>query len=103
MPIITRMSVPEGFATQEQFEEALSKLEPIAMRVLEEHLNSKDERIQQNAAKLLIELRRGKPKQQIDQKTDQVTVIRYESAAWAPAPHEIEDAEVLALPSGRET
>jgi hypothetical protein len=89
-----------GYLSQEDFEEALGKLEPIAMEVLERQLRSEDERIAQNAAKLLIELRRGKPKQQIDQKTDQVTVIRYESAAWQPAPHEIEDAEYKALPAG---
>ena len=88
-----------GYLSQDDFEEALGKLEPIAMEVLERQLRSEDERIAQNAAKLLIELRRGKPKQQIDQKTDQVTVIRYESAAWQPAPHEIEDAEYKELPS----
>ena len=88
--------------TQEEFENALSELEPTAIEVLKGHLMSEDQRIAQNAAKLLIELRRGKPKQQIEQKTE-VTTIRYESAAWQPAPHEIEDAEILALPSGGKT
>jgi hypothetical protein len=85
--------------TQEEFENALSDLEPMAIEVLKGHLMSEDERIAQNAAKLLIELRRGKPKQQIEQKNE-VTVIRYESAAWKPAPHEIVDAEIMALPAG---
>jgi hypothetical protein len=61
---------------------ALERLEPSAVAVLESQLDSKDERVRQSAAKLLLEWRRGKPKQQVQTTGEQVTVIRYESAAW---------------------
>ena len=70
--------------TPEQVEDRLAALEPQAIEVLEAQLQSLDERVRQSAAKLLLEWRRGKPKQQVQQTTDQVTVIRYESAAWIP-------------------
>lgn len=76
--------------TTETVDEALERLEPVAVKKLEAQLHSEDERVAQSAAKLLLEWKRGKPKQQIEQTTDQVTRIVYESAAWRP----IETAEV---------
>lgn len=75
---------PSEDLTAEQVEERLQALEPQALSVLESQLASLDERVRQSAAKLLLEWKRGKPKQQVQQTTDQVTVIRYESAAWMP-------------------
>lgn len=69
---------------QEATDEALKRLEPQAIQVLEAQLESVDERIRANAAKLLLEWRRGKPSQTVKQTTDQVTRIVYESAAWIP-------------------
>lgn len=85
--------------TPEQVEERLAALEPLAIQVLESQLESLDERVRQTAAKLLLEWRRGKPKQQIAQTTDQITVIRYESAAWTPL-HEIESQPLAEIGSG---
>lgn len=66
----------------EATEAALARLEPSAIKVLEEQLASPDERVAANAAKLLLEWKRGKPSQQI--KSDSVTKIVYEAAAWMP-------------------
>lgn len=86
--------------TPEQVEDKLDALEPVALSVLEEQLASLDERVRQSAAKLLLEWKRGKPKQQVQQTTDQVTVIRYESAAWVP---DIEISTQKELPVGGST
>jgi DNA repair exonuclease SbcCD ATPase subunit len=84
-------------AETEEVAESLERLEPIALKVLESQLESLDERIRQSASKLLLEWQRGKPKQQIQQTNDNVTVIRYESAAWIEAPAEVEHTPVLQL------
>lgn len=68
----------------EATDRALERLEPEAIAVLEAQLSSVDERVRANAAKLLLEWRRGKPSQTVKQTTDQVTRIVYESAAWMP-------------------
>jgi hypothetical protein len=70
--------------TPEEVNKKLEDLEPVALSVLENQLQSLDERVRQTAAKLILEWQRGKPKQQIAQTTDQITTIRYESAAWNP-------------------
>ena len=86
--------------TPEEVESKLAELEPQALSVLASQLESLDERVRQSAAKLLLEWQRGKPKQQVQQTTDMITTIRYESAAWSPA--EIIEAEpVLELTDGR--
>ena len=68
----------------EEVEARLEALEPQALSVLESQLESLDQRVAQSAAKLLLEWKRGKPKQQIQNTMDQITTIRYESAAWFP-------------------
>jgi hypothetical protein len=78
--------------TPEQVSEKLNNLEPIAVTVLEKQLASVNETTAQRAAKLLLEWSRGKPQTTIHQTVDQVTAIRYESAAWMP------EAELPATP-----
>lgn len=73
-----------NFTRGEATEAALRRLEPAAVQVLERQLRSRDERVAQRAAQLLLEWRRGKPSQSIKQTTDNVTRIVYESAAWFP-------------------
>lgn len=91
------------FTKAEATEAALQRLEPVAIKVLEGQLESEDERIKQNAAKLLLEWRRGKPSQSIKQTTDTVTRIVYESAAYrAPRGEVIEHEEPLELEEGEE-
>lgn len=70
--------------SEQDVDERLEALEAPSLAVLESQLSYLDERVRQSAAKLLLEWRRGKPKQQIQQQNDNVTVIRYESAAWVP-------------------
>lgn len=70
--------------TPEEIEDLLERSEGEAVQVLVDQLSAKDERVRQSASKALIEWRRGKPKQQIQNQNDNVTVIRYESAAWVP-------------------
>lgn len=70
--------------TPEEVTEKLNALEPIAVSVLEQQLNSMNEGVAQRAAKLLLEWARGKPQQTVNQNVEQVTAIRYESAAWMP-------------------
>lgn len=77
--------------TPEQFEERLDALEPVALEVLAKQTQSLDERVAANAAKMLLEWKRGKPKQQIEQTTDQITRIVYETAAWMPEVHLIKE------------
>ncbi len=69
---------------REAVDASLERLEPYALAVYEDQLSSLDERVRANAAKMLLEWQRGKPKQQIAQTTDMITTIRYESAAWQP-------------------
>lgn len=75
---------PLELLSPEDVDGRLETLEPVALAVLESQLTSLDERIRQSAAKLLLEWRRGKPKQQIQNQNDNVTTIRYETAAWIP-------------------
>ncbi len=70
--------------TPEEVEEKLASLEPVAVTLLEAQMASRDQRVAQAAAKMLLEWKRGKPNQRIAQTTDQITTIRYESAAWMP-------------------
>ena len=70
------------------------------MAVFEQQLTSHDERVRANAAKALLEWRRGKPKQQVQTTNDNVTVIRYESAAWQPEAIEVAAKPIAELTSG---
>jgi hypothetical protein len=84
--------------TPEEVENRLRDLEPQALLVLEGQLMSLDERVRQSAAKLLLEWQRGKPKQQVQTTTDQITTIRYESAAWIPDPSVATQIETQPIP-----
>jgi hypothetical protein len=79
--------------TPEEVEQKLIDLEPMAVTLLEAQLTSRDQRVAQTAAVKLLEWKRGKPNQRIAQTTDQITTIRYESAAWMP--------EVIEVPEGQ--
>lgn len=70
--------------TPEQVSEKLNNLEPVAVAVLENQLQSLNEGVAQRAAKLLLEWARGKPTQTQIVSQDVATTIRYESAAWVP-------------------
>jgi hypothetical protein len=80
--------------TPEEVEEKLASLEPVAVMLLESQMGSRDQRVAQAAAKMLLEWKRGKPNQRIAQTTDQITTIRYESAAWLPEEEVIEVAVI---------
>jgi hypothetical protein len=60
---------------------AIESMEPRALQVLRAQLDSPDERIAQAAAVKVLEWSKGKPTQRIEQKNE-VSVVRYESAAW---------------------
>lgn len=63
-------------------ERALMKLVPKALKVLEAQLDSDDERVQQAAARDVLDRAKGKAAQTIKQTGEQVHTVRYESAAW---------------------
>ena len=65
-------------------EHALAEMLPKALNVLKAQLESPDERVQQSAAVKVLEYVKGKPVQQVQQQIQQVSAIRYESAAWQP-------------------
>lgn len=90
-PTCQRPLEPE--LSPEQVSEKLNNLEPVAVTVLANQLSSMNETVAQRAAKLLLEWSRGKPQTTIHQTVDQVTAIRYESAAWIP------EGELAPLPN----
>lgn len=93
------------FTRAEAEAKALERLMPKALKVLEEQLDSRDERVKQSAAVKVLEYVKGKPTQNINQRTDQVTRIVYESAAWDGTVIDhaaIEEADLLALPEAPE-
>lgn len=87
------------YSKKEAEERALEKMVPKALRVLDVHLESEDERVQQAAAIKVLEYVKGKPTQRIEQTGDNVHTIVYQSAAWQPLP-EIEGAEFRELEQG---
>lgn len=90
------------FTKAEAEENALAAMLPRALRVLQEQLDSPDMRVRQTAAIKVLEYNKGKPVQAIQQETQQITRIVYESAAWDPS-MEIEgeavEVEPLELPA----
>ncbi len=88
---------PLNIVALEDVDARLEQLEPVALSVLESQLTSLDERIRKDAAKLLLEWRRGKPKQQVHNENENVTTIRYETAAWIPPDVLIESGTVKEL------
>lgn len=89
------------YSKKEAEERALANLVPKALKVLELHLDSEDERVQQAAAVRVLEWEKGKPTQRVESTGNQVHTVVYESAAWTPVV-EIETAEFHELTSGEE-
>jgi hypothetical protein len=65
-------------------EHALKKLWPKALAVLEQQLESPDERVRQKAALEVIAYVKGKPTQTQKVESNETHTIVYESAAWMP-------------------
>jgi hypothetical protein len=95
------------FTRAEITERALERLEPVALKVLAEQV--KNERLDPSdrraAAIKILEYRRGKPQQAIKVDSNQVTTIRFETAAWVPGMEHassasLESGETLELPPG---
>ena len=76
-------------------EDAIQKLIPQALKVLEEQLYDPDERVRQAAAVKVLEWGRGKPQQAVKVEGDSVHTIRYETVVALPEVIEIEDAELV--------
>lgn len=76
-------------------EDAIQKMIPQALKVLEEQLYDPDERVRQAAAVKVLEWGRGKPQQAVKVEGDSVHTIRYETVVALPDVIEIEDAEVV--------
>lgn len=90
------------FSREEVEEDAMKRLLPRALRVLEEQLEANDPRVRQAAAIKVVEYNKGKPTQNVVAQVDNVNRIVYESAAWRPSEDaeeiEISPAEILELP-----
>lgn len=74
------------FSRAEITERALERLEPLALKVLGDQVKNKDldPSDRRAAAIKILEYRRGKPTQAIKVDQNQVTTIRFETAAWVP-------------------
>lgn len=83
----------KNFTKLEAEEHALKRLMPKALQVLEEQLESPDERVKQKAALEVIAYVKGKPTQTVKSENTQVHTIRYESAAWMGG--EVVDGELV--------
>ena len=70
--------------TPAEREHELARLEPRAIEVLEAQLNSPDERIAQNAAKMLLEHKWGKPtqRQEVQQEVTQIEYVTTAATQW---------------------
>jgi len=96
------ISAPEGrprtkFTKAEVEEDAMRRMLPKALQVLEEQLDANDPKVRQAAAVKVVEYVKGKPTQTIHAQMDNVNKIVYESAAYRPQ-EEIVDAEFTPLP-----
>jgi hypothetical protein len=74
----------KNFSRAETEEATLTRLQPVALAVLEAQLADPDKRVAQTAAKLLLEWKRGKPVASVKNENSNVHTIRYEAAAWRP-------------------
>lgn len=75
-------------------EDALQKMVPKALKVLEEQLDDPDERVRQSAAVKVLEWGKGKPSQSIKVDGAQTHTIRYETVVSLPdVIAELPDAE----------
>lgn len=63
---------------------ALERMMPKALKVLDQQLESLDERVRQSAAVKVLEYVKGKPVTPIAAQIQNVTKITYEAAAWDP-------------------
>jgi hypothetical protein len=64
--------------------DAIAKLVPKAIRVLEEQLDSEDETIQARAAVKILEWGKGKPAQSLKLEGEQLHTLRYETVVMIP-------------------
>jgi hypothetical protein len=87
------------FSRAEITERALERLEPQALKVLAEQIKNKDldPGDRRAAAIKILEYRRGKPSQAIKVDSNQVTTIRFETAAWVQG---MDDASSASLAMG---
>jgi HEAT repeat protein len=77
-------------------EDALQKMVPKALKVLEEQLDDPDERVRQSAAVKVLEWGKGKPSQSVKIDGDQTHTIRYETVISLPdVIQELPDAETV--------
>jgi len=105
---ITDKPGPPRKVTREQaVERALERLEPVALKVLADQIKDKnlDPSDRRAAAVKILEYRRGKPTQALKVDSQQVSTIRFETAAWIPGMEKasaasLETGEVLELPPG---
>lgn len=76
-------------------QEALAAMEPDAIALLRDQMHDEDlpPNVRQNAAKLVIEWTRGKPKQEIKQETNQVVAVEYRTSAALALPR-IDDGQL---------
>lgn len=72
------------FSREEVEEDAMKRMLPKALAVLDAQLDSHDPRVQQAAAIKVVEYNKGKPTQNVVAQVDNVNRIVYESAAWRP-------------------
>jgi len=81
---------------REAEEDALQRMVPRALKVLEEQLDDPDERIRQSAAVKVLEWGKGKPQQSVKIDGDQTHTIRYETVVSLPEIiQELPDAETV--------
>lgn len=81
---------------REAEEDALARMVPRALKVLEEQLDDPDERIRQSAAVKVLEWGKGKPTQSVKIDGDQTHTIRYETVVSLPEiVQELPDAETV--------
>lgn len=98
---------PRKVTREQAVDNALARLEPVALKLLEKQL--KDENLdpgdRRAAAIKILEYRRGKPTQALKVDSQQVSTIRFETAAWIPGMEQASSASLemgntLELPPG---
>lgn len=87
------------FTKAEVEEDAMKRMLPRALEVLQRQLDHADPKVAQAAAIKVVEYNKGKPTQNINANVDNVNRIVYESAAWRPLGEVVDhEGEPLELP-----
>lgn len=101
-PERTKVGRPRTNFTKAEIEEdAMKRMLPRALEVLQSQLDHIDPKVAQAAAIKVVEYNKGKPTQNINANVDNVNRIVYESAAWRPlaeAGEIVEAVEPIELP-----